>query len=70
MIVSEVTALRDGLIGGSKFDTDDAWLAEILTPARAKVKKITTIGDDPDVISKGIGRVVEEETYLLITARV
>lgn len=67
MIHSEIITIGDEIVEGSRLNSNAHWLAKTLTETGLKIRKITTVGDNPPLISSEIRSSIKKGTELIVT---
>lgn len=67
MIYSEIVTIGDEIVEGSRLNSNAHWLAKTLTESGLKIRKITTVGDNPSLISNELRSSIKKETELIVT---
>jgi len=63
----EIITIGNELISGRIVDVNAWYAAGRLTASGLKVTRITTVGDDPDRVSKALMRAVNESLFVIVT---
>ena len=63
----EILAIGEEILLGDVLDTNSHWLCQQLTGLGARVRRITQIGDDADIIAETLRAALERNTALVIT---
>ena len=63
----EILAIGEEILLGDVLDTNSHWLCKQLTGLGARVRRITQIGDDADIIAETLRAALERDTALVLT---
>jgi len=63
----EIITIGNELISGRILDLNSRYAAGRLTASGLRVTRITTVGDDPEEVSKALKKSVEESRFVIIT---
>ena len=63
----EIITIGNELISGRIVDLNAWYAAGRLTAAGLRVNRITTVGDDPEKVSKALKKAVEESRFIIVT---
>ncbi len=66
-MIGEIIAIGDELISGRVINTTSSFIASRLFSAGHLIKKITVVGDDPDIIKDVLVQALEANQFLIIT---
>jgi len=63
----EIITIGNELISGRTLDLNSRYAAEKLTAAGLGVTRITTVGDDPEMVSKALKKALKESRFVITT---
>lgn len=66
-MVAEIITIGDEILIGQVIDSNSAWLASNLNQAGISVGRITSIGDEPELLKKTLDQVSERVDIILMT---
>ncbi|MFN3534334.1 MAG: CinA family nicotinamide mononucleotide deamidase-related protein [Desulfatiglandales bacterium] len=66
-MIGEVLTIGNELISGKTQDINAWYIAGTLTKSGLKVRRITSVGDDPEMVIKALKGTIEEASFVIVT---